>query len=171
MVLNEEKRAKLADVLALREEGATGAGASTLAPNIAPAAPSPAPSAPLNVVPLAAAGASPTPAPLDVVPLAAAGASSTPVPLKQVVEIVSDDDADTTNDLVFKKRRMAIAAISHSSSIGRPASLRDHPPAPHPPKASWLSALVNSLPKLTPSPTRQSQEHKSNWLWLKNWLW
>ena len=127
MVLNEEKRAKLAEVLALREEATTGVGASTLAPNIAPVAPFPAPSAPLDVVPLAAAGASSTPVPLDAVPLVAAGASSAPAPLKRVVEIVSDDDADTTSDLVFKKRRVPVAAISHSSAAGHPASLRDHP--------------------------------------------
>jgi len=48
MILNEEKRAKLVEVLALREEAATGAGAPALsASNIAPAAPSPAPSTPL----------------------------------------------------------------------------------------------------------------------------
>jgi len=128
MVLNEEKRAKLAEVLVLCEEAATDAGALTLASNIALVAPSPAPSTPLNVVPLAAPGASPTPAPLDVVPLAAVGASSTPAPLKRVVEIVSNDEADTTEDLVFKKRKVAVAAISHSSSVGRPTSLRDHPP-------------------------------------------
>ena len=51
MVLNEEKRTKLAEVLALREEATTGAGASTLPPNIAPAAPSLALSAPLKKTP------------------------------------------------------------------------------------------------------------------------
>jgi len=137
MVLNKEKQARLVEVLALHEEVAAGAGASTLAPNIAPAAPSPAPSAPLNVVPLTTAGASPTPTPLDVVPLATTRASSTPAPLKRVVAIASDDEADTTDDLVFKKRRVAVAAISRSSSARHPASLRDHPP----PKASSRSRV------------------------------
>jgi len=116
MVLNEEKRARLAEVLALCEEAITGVGAPALSvPNIAPATPFPTPSStPLDVVPLAAVGASPTPAPFEKG--------------KRMVEIVSDDDADTTNGFVFKRRRVAVAVTSHSSSTRRPASLRDHPP-------------------------------------------
>jgi len=114
MVLNQEKRPSLAEVLTLREEAAIGAGAPALsAPNVALAAPSPAPSAPLDVVPLAAVGASHSPAPLEKG--------------KRVVEIVFDDDADTMDDPVFKRRRVAVAATSHSSSDRRPASLKDHP--------------------------------------------
>jgi len=123
MVLNEEKWARLAEVLALREEATTGAGAPALStPNIALA----------TIAPAAPSSALSTP--LDVVPLAAAGASSTQAPLKRVVEIVSDDEADTTDGLVFKKRRVAVAAISHSSSARHPASLRDHPQCLIPPE-------------------------------------
>jgi len=152
-MLNEEKRARLAKVLALCEEAAAGLGASTLAPNIAPTAPSPAPSTPLNVVPLAFVGASPTPAPLDVVPLAATGASSTPAPLKGVVAIVSDDEANTTDGLVFKKRRGAVAAISRSSSVRHPASLKDHPPSASSPQSLFaLEGGGESIPEPAPTP-------------------
>jgi len=52
MVLNEEKRARLDDVLARRQGAMSGAGAST-------------PSAPIVAVPLAIVQASPAPAPLE----------------------------------------------------------------------------------------------------------
>jgi len=65
MVLNEEKRAILVEVLALRQDVAANAGASV--PSTPPTnqdVPSPTPSAPIAVVPLATVRASPTPAPL-----------------------------------------------------------------------------------------------------------
>jgi len=65
MVLNEEKQARLADALA-RRQGALGAASAFAppAPISAAAAHSPAPSAPIAAVPLAAIHASPTPTPL-----------------------------------------------------------------------------------------------------------
>jgi len=50
MVLNEEKRARLAKVLALREEAATDASVPALSiPNVVLVTPSPAPSAPMTL--------------------------------------------------------------------------------------------------------------------------
>jgi len=115
-VLSKEKRARLAEVMALREEAAIGVGASApSAPNVVLAAPSLAPSAPLVAVPLAAVTASPPPAPLEKG--------------KRVVEIVSDDDADTMEGPTFKRRSVVVAATSHSSSSRRFSSFRDHPPS------------------------------------------
>jgi len=116
MVLNEEKRVKLVEVLALREEAIADVGASTLL--VQPtnqAVPSPTPSAPLAVVPLATVRASPMSCPLEKG--------------KGVVEIVSDDEEDTTEGPIFKRRKAATATTSHSSSARRPASFRDHPPS------------------------------------------
>jgi len=65
MVLNAEKRERLAEVLALRDVAVAGAGASTpTAPPIPQTVHAPAPSAPIAAIPLATVGASPTPAPL-----------------------------------------------------------------------------------------------------------
>ena len=63
MVLNAEKRARLADVLSLRDDVAAGVGAS--APTAPPATQTtlvPASSAPITAIPLAAVKASPPPA-------------------------------------------------------------------------------------------------------------
>jgi len=83
MVLNEEKRARLANALA-RRQGAPGAAGA-----LAPSAPAPAPSAPIAAVPLAIVHASPTPAPLEKD--------------KGVVEIKSDEDEETAEGPIFKR--------------------------------------------------------------------
>jgi len=120
MVLNEEKRARLADALA-RRQGALGvAGASaSFAPISAHAAPSPAPSAPIVAVPLVDVRASPAPAPLEKD--------------KGVVKIESDGDKDTVEGPVFKRRKAVVAATSYSTTMGHPTSFRDHPPNTSPP--------------------------------------
>jgi len=116
MVLNKEKRARLADALARRQGalGVTGASPPS-APISTHVAPSPAPSAPIVVV-----------------PFAVVWASSAPVPLekdKGVVEIESDREEDSVEGPIFKRRRAVEATTSHSTTIGRPTSFRDHPPS------------------------------------------
>ena len=123
MVLNAEKRATLAEVLALCDDVAAGAGAS--APAAQPTTqtiPAPASSAPISAIFLATVGASPSPTPFEKG--------------KGVVNIASDDEEDTLDDLVLKRRRAAVAAPSHSKSSSRPASFREHPPS-----ASSLQSL------------------------------
>jgi len=116
MVLNEEKRARLAEVLALREEVVVDVGASApSAPPTNQVVPSPPPLAPIAAVLLPTVRASPTPTPLEKG--------------KGVVEIVSDDEEDTTEGLVFKRHKVATTATSHSSSARRHASFKDHPPS------------------------------------------
>jgi len=63
MVLNEEKRARLADALARRQGALGGTGASDPSAPIdsTQAAPTPTPYAPIATIPLATARASPTP--------------------------------------------------------------------------------------------------------------
>ena len=66
---------------------------------------------------------------------------------------MSDDDADTTDGLVFKRRRVAVAATSHSSSARRPASLRDHPPSASSPQSLFmLEGDGESVSELAPAP-------------------
>ena len=90
-MLNEEKRAKLADTLARRQRASGATGASI-------AAPSPTPSILIAAVHLAVAQASPAPPPLEED--------------KGVVEIESDED--------FVEGPMT-ATTSHSSTVSRPA--------------------------------------------------
>jgi len=95
MVLTEEKRARLTDALA-RRQGASDAGTST-------------PSAPIAAIPLATAQASPMLTPLEK--------------SKGVVAIDSDEDEDedTGEGIVFKRRRVVVAATSHSSTKAPPS--------------------------------------------------
>jgi len=104
MVQNEEKRAKLADILTGRRGTPGGAGTSSLhALAFATVAPSPTPSTPIVVV-----------------PLAAAQASLALFPYEKVVEIESDEDS--TEGPIFKRLRSTTATTSHSSTVGRSAS-------------------------------------------------
>jgi len=66
MVLNEEKRARLADALAHRQGalGVAGASAPSAPVDSAHSAPTPAPSAPIAAIPLATTRASPMLTPL-----------------------------------------------------------------------------------------------------------
>jgi len=117
MLLNEEKRARLADSLARHQGvlGAAGASAPSAPINSAQAAPTPAPSAPIASIPLATTRASPTPTPLER--------------NKSMVAIESDEDEDIAEGPVFKRRRVVVATTSDSTTIGRPASFRDHSPS------------------------------------------
>jgi len=111
MVLNEEKRAKLANILT-RRQGMFG-GASTSTPHAlasATVAPSPTPSTSTVAVPLAAAQASPAPFPYE----------------RKVLEIESDEYS--TEGLVFKRLRPT-TTTSHSSTAGCPASPREQTPS------------------------------------------
>jgi len=98
MVLNKEKRARLADALTRRQRALSVAGASAPSAPIdsAHAAPSPAPSAPIAAVPQAAVRASPTPATLEKD--------------KGVLEIASDKDS--VEGPVFKRQRAVVAMTS-----------------------------------------------------------
>jgi len=119
MVLNEEKRARLADALA-RRQGVPGAASASAppAPNSAAVAPSPAPSVPISAVPLATVQASPAQTPLEKG--------------KRVVKIESDEDSK--EGPVFKRHRAMVVATSYSTTAGRPASFREHPPSASSPR-------------------------------------
>ena len=113
-------KARIVEVLALRDDIAAGAGASApAAPPTTQTIPAPASSAPIATIPLV--GASPTPAPLKKG--------------KRVVNIASDDEEDTLDGPVFKRRRAAVAAPSHSTLVSRPTSFREHPPSASSPQS------------------------------------
>jgi len=108
MVLNKEKRAKLAGILT-RRQGMSG-GAGTSSPHAlasATAAPSPTPSIPAVAIPLAAAQSSPAPFPYE----------------SKVVEIELDENS--VEAPISKRLRPTPAMASHSSSTGRSASPLD----------------------------------------------
>jgi len=81
--------------------------------------------------------------------------ATTPAPLekgKGVVVIPSEDDEDTEDGQVFKRRRTNKVVTSHYSSNHGAESLREHPPsATSPPDQLALGAGVESAP--TPDPT------------------
>jgi len=88
--------------------------------------------------------------------LATVRASPTPIPLekgKRVVEIVSDDEEDTMEGPVFKRLKAATTTTSHSSSVRRPASFRDHPPSASSPQGRLaLEGGGESVPEPGPTP-------------------
>jgi len=130
MVLNEEKRTRLDDVLARCQGALSGIGAS-------------APSAPIVAVPLATTQASPILTPLEK--------------NKGVVAIDSNDDEDTEEGIVFKRRRVAVATTSHSATSSRPASFRDQPPSASSSRGPLALEVVGRAPlgmtKLHPPPS------------------
>jgi len=70
-----------------------------------------------------------------------------------VVVIPSDEDEDSVDGPVFKRRRTTAVATSHSSSDRCPASLRDNPPsASPPPQYLALEEGAESVPEPTPAP-------------------
>jgi len=167
MVLNVEKRARLAEVLSVRDNatakaGASARSASPASPN-APLAPSiqttPTPASPQATPAPASPQATPAPTsqvPIAAVPLATARASPPPSPLeknKGGVLITSDDDEDTMEGPAFKRRKTTMVATSHSSSARRPASLRDNPPSStSPPNLLALKDGAESAPEPAPAP-------------------
>jgi len=102
MVLNEEKRNKLAELVARRWAAFANASTST------PAGPPPATiSTPI----------SPEPAPIDH-------------RQKGVVEATSSENEDTLTGLVFKRKRGDdVVPPSHSASDGHAPSFRENPPS------------------------------------------
>ena len=167
MVLNTEKRARLAEVLSTRDDATAKAGTSahpafpasqtaSLPPSTqttpTPASPqaTPTPTSPQ------ATPAPTSPAPIATVPLATIRASPPLGPLeknKWVVLITSDDDEDTMEGPAFKRRKTTMVATSHSSSVRCPASLRGDPPsASSPPNLLALEGGAESVPEPAPSP-------------------
>jgi len=108
MVLNEEKRAKLAGILTRRQGMSGGVGPSSPhALTSAIVAPSSTPSIPVVAVSLAAAQVSPAPFAYE----------------RKVVEIELDEDS--AERPISKRLRPMTAMASHSSTTGRSASPRD----------------------------------------------
>jgi len=104
MVLNEEKRNRLAELIARCQAALTGAGGS----------------APTGPPPIAAlAQDSPGPAPGDK--------------LKRVVAI-DFEDKDTDKGLVFKRPSVGVTTTSLSATDGHPPSFRDNPPSASSPR-------------------------------------
>jgi len=95
-----------------------------------------------------------SPPPIAVVPLTMVETATTPAPLdkgKGVVVIPFEDDEDTEDGQVFKRRRTNKVITSHSSSNHGAESLREHPPsATSPPHQLALGGGVESAP--TPNP-------------------
>ena len=95
---------------------------------------------------------------IAVMPLTMVEIETTPVPLdkgKGVVVIPSEDDEDTEDGQVFKRRRTNKVVTSHSSSNHGVESLREHPPsATSPPHqlASGGGVESTSTPDPTPAP-------------------
>ena len=149
MVFNTEKRASLVEVLSIPDDVATAVSASappappatqtTPAPPSTEATPASASSAPIAAIPLAAVRASPPPAPLEKG--------------KGVVLIASDDEEDTMEAPVFKRRKAATAATSYCSSTRRLASFRDNPSSASSPLGPLaLEGGGESVPEPAPAP-------------------
>jgi len=70
-----------------------------------------------------------------------------------VVNIASDDKEDTLDNPVFKRRRTAVAASSHSTSASRPASFREHPPSASSPQSLFAhEGGGENAPEPVPTP-------------------
>jgi len=98
-----------------------------------------------------------SPPSIAVVPLALAETTATPAPLdkgKGVVVLPSDDEKDSAEGQVFKRRRTAKVVTSTSSSNQGADSLREHPPsATSSPQQLALEGGVESEPApTTPAP-------------------
>ena len=89
-------------------------------------------------------------------PIAMVETATAPAPLdkgKGVVMIPSEDDEDTEDGQVFKRRRTNKVVTSHSSSNHGAESLREHPPsATSSPHQLALGGGVESVPTPTPAP-------------------
>jgi len=71
-----------------------------------------------------------------------------------VVLIPSDEDEDSVDGSVFKRRRTAAVATSHSSTDRRLASLRDNPPsASSHPRPLALEGGAETVPEPSPAPS------------------
>ena len=148
MVLNAEKRERLVEVLSIRDDATAATAASTSptppatqttpVPPSTQTTPAPASSAPIVDIPLATVRASLPPAPIEKG--------------KGVVFITSDDEEDTMEAPVFKRRKAATTATSHSSSAGRPSSFRDNPPSASSPRGPLaLEVGGECVPELAPT--------------------
>jgi len=84
------------------------------------------------------------------------GTATAPAPLdkgKGVVVVPSEDDEDTEDGQVFKRRRTNKVVTSHSSSSHGAESLREHPPsATSPPHQLALGGGAESESTPTPAP-------------------
>jgi len=68
-----------------------------------------------------------------------------------VVLIPSDEDEDSVDGPVFKRRRTTVVATSHSSSDKHPASLRENPPSASSP-LRYLALEEGAETVLEPTP-------------------
>jgi len=149
-VLNEEKRNRLAELIARCEATLTGAGGS-------------APIGPLIVV--VSAQNMPGPAPGDK--------------QKGVVAIDAEDE-NTDEGLVFKRPRVGVAVTSLSATDGHTPSFRDNPPSASSPRGpSRLKAvgrallgvtkcvLPLSLPSFSNKPSNASKRKRRWRLWAE----
>jgi len=172
MVLNAEKQARLARVLSVRDNATTDkAGTSTHpASSTSPTVPlassaqaTPTPASPQTTPKLASPHLVPdpilphtSPAPIAAIPLATLRAFPPPAPLeknKGVVLIPFDEDEDSVDGPVFKRRRTTALATSHSSFDTRPASLRENPlSASSPPRYLALEEGAETVPEPTLAP-------------------
>jgi len=167
-MLGVKKRKRLAKVLVVRGKATSGgAGASTppsldasaatsptsptqTTPTLAPAQTTQNPHSPHTIL-------TPTsPLPIVAIPLAMVGTSSPPAPLykgKGVVIVPSDDEEDTADGPVFKRRGTTTVATSHSTFNKNAESLREHPPsASSPPNYMALGEGAETAPEPTPAP-------------------
>jgi len=72
---------------------------------------------------------------------------------KGVVNVPSDDEEDTAEGPVFKRRMTTIVATSHSTSNKHAESLREHPPsASTPPNYMAMGEGAETAPEPTPAP-------------------
>jgi len=167
--MTEEKRARLAGLLSRGVATTSKAEPSAHpAPSASPIQATPTPASPQPTpntssphpaaVPLQpqTAPALDSPTPIAAIPLATLRASPSPAPLeknKGVVLIPSNEDEDSVEGPVFKRRRTTAVATSHSSSDKRLASLRDNPPsASSPPRILALEEGAETVPEPSPAP-------------------
>jgi len=161
--MDRNKRLRLAQALKTKGEATSkGAGDSTH-PTSEPAPTSltsclqnPSHKTPPQTLPSATRTPN-SPPPIAVVPLALAETTATPAPLdkgKGVVVLPSDDEEDSNEGQVFKRRRTAKVVTSTFSSNHGADSLREHPPsATSSPQQLALEGGVESEPaQAAPAP-------------------
>jgi len=157
--MDRNKRLRLAQALKTKGEATSkGAGDSTHPTSEpAPTSPTSRPQDPSHATPpqtLPSPTRTPnSPPPIAVVPLALAETAATPALLdkgKGVVVLPSDDEGDSAEGQVFKRRRTTKVITSTSSSNHDAESLREHPlSATSPPQQLALEGGVESEPAQT----------------------
>jgi len=159
--MDMNKRLRLAKALTAQGKATSkGAEAGPIHPTSPTSRPQTLPTTTPNQPPSSPhAAANPnSPPPIEAMPLTMAGTATTPAPLdkgKGVVVVPSEDDEDTEDGQVFKRRRTNKVVASPSSSSHDAESLREHPPkATSPPHQLALGVGLNLSPCL---PLRRAQ--------------